>query len=387
MAKTLKVLLVATCSEISSGATWSLIGLADNLKKMGVSVTILLPLPGDCEEILENHRIRFHHIRYYSYPSWVCALDKKYIYLEQLTKKVINFIAHIRLFLFIIINKIDIVHINAFTSCLGAIEAKILGRKLVWHVREFMEQDIKSRFSDEKKAIKRLNTADYIVAVSIAVAKKNREYLCCAPIDVIYNGVSSKFYQNHKKFMSDGLLNVLIVGRIMPKKNQLLACQAFKQLVQQGIDNIRLEIIGNIEDAEYYRIIQSFVKENSLDNYISFAGPTDCIDIKYQSSDVVLVCADNEAFGRTTVEAMMSGCLVIGSDSGGTTEIIDNNINGLLFVKKSAEDLSERIRFAINHPEMMDTITKVAQKKANHKFSDYQNAKSILDVYQRVIAK
>ena len=48
-------------------------------------------------------------------------------------------------------------------------------------------------------------------------------------------------------------------------------------------------------------------------------------------ADVILVCSQWEAFGRITVEAMLTGKAVIASANGGTTELIKDGENGLLY--------------------------------------------------------
>ena len=47
-------------------------------------------------------------------------------------------------------------------------------------------------------------------------------------------------------------------------------------------------------------------------------------------SDILLAPAENEGFGRSIIEAMISKVPVVAADSGGHVEIIKNNINGLL---------------------------------------------------------
>ena len=48
-------------------------------------------------------------------------------------------------------------------------------------------------------------------------------------------------------------------------------------------------------------------------------------------ADIALMCSRGEALGRVTVEAMLSENLVIGADSAGTKEIIQNKVTGYLY--------------------------------------------------------
>ena len=47
--------------------------------------------------------------------------------------------------------------------------------------------------------------------------------------------------------------------------------------------------------------------------------------------DIALVASCSEAFGRVTVEAMLAGMLVIGADVAGTSELICDGVNGILY--------------------------------------------------------
>lgn len=56
--------------------------------------------------------------------------------------------------------------------------------------------------------------------------------------------------------------------------------------------------------------------------------------------DILCMCSDREAFGLSTVEGMLSGCLIIGTNTGGTTEILEDGTTGLLYAQ--GEELGSR---------------------------------------------
>jgi glycosyltransferase involved in cell wall biosynthesis len=72
-------------------------------------------------------------------------------------------------------------------------------------------------------------------------------------------------------------------------------------------------------------------------------------------AEVALTCARDEAFGRTTVEAMKLGVPVVAAASGGTLELVRDGETGILYppgdvgalaaaVERAAPDLGERAR-------------------------------------------
>jgi hypothetical protein len=68
-------------------------------------------------------------------------------------------------------------------------------------------------------------------------------------------------------------------------------------------------------------------------------------------ADIVLVCSQNEAFGRITLEAMLLKKPVIGTNAGGTPELIREGVNGLLYTPGECIELAEKIEYFIRHPE------------------------------------
>lgn len=61
-----------------------------------------------------------------------------------------------------------------------------------------------------------------------------------------------------------------------------------------------------------------------------------------------LVCSSSEAFGRVTLESMLSGLPVIGADTAGTGELIINGMNGLLYKNKDENDLALKIHMLLD---------------------------------------
>ena len=65
-------------------------------------------------------------------------------------------------------------------------------------------------------------------------------------------------------------------------------------------------------------------------NEVEFMGIKSPIEPWILKSDILLATVENEGLGRSILEAMFLGIPVVASNSGGHTEIITNNKNGLL---------------------------------------------------------
>ena len=72
-------------------------------------------------------------------------------------------------------------------------------------------------------------------------------------------------------------------------------------------------------------------------------GATPDVGPYWSAAHVGLMCSQCEAFGRVTVEAMRAGLPVCGTNAGGTTEIIDPGVNGLLSLPGDANALAANL--------------------------------------------
>ncbi len=92
--------------------------------------------------------------------------------------------------------------------------------------------------------------------------------------------------------------------------------------------------------------LKALAKEYNLQEHIRFVGQIseELLPLYYQAADLfVLPSLDFEGFGLVTLEALSSGLPVVGTNIGGTPEILENLDPRLLVEKTSAEKLAEGI--------------------------------------------
>jgi hypothetical protein len=87
------------------------------------------------------------------------------------------------------------------------------------------------------------------------------------------------------------------------------------------------------------------------------------------AADAVLVCSRMEAFGRVTVEAMLLNKPVIGTNTGGTMELIEEGRTGLTYEPGNAHQLANQIEKLIQDPVLRRTLAENGNKFANENFS------------------
>ena len=101
--------------------------------------------------------------------------------------------------------------------------------------------------------------------------------------------------------------------------------------------------------------------------------------------DVELVCSRAEAFGRVTAEAMMAGLPVIGSNTGGTPELIVEGETGFLYEYNNLDDLVDKMEILITNSKLRNIMGQKAQNYAIEHFTIDRCVDEIEAVYHQVL--
>ena len=107
---------------------------------------------------------------------------------------------------------------------------------------------------------------------------------------------------------------------------------------------------------------------------------------RYAQADVVCFPSWWENMPMVCIEAMLSGAVVIGSNSGGMSEIIEDGKSGFLLSPRNRQTLAEKIKEVclLKERQKMD-IRKEANKRIEHVFSMNVILPQIADYYNTVI--
>ncbi len=382
-----RVALIASTSRMSSGSSWSLFRLAVSLKKKGVMVIIILPEQGDIEEKLKKERLKYYVIRQYSGNFW-CISNKVNIKGIKFKgkygiKKIWNQIAQLKIEKILRKEKINIVHMNTLTCHIAAKASVKLNICLIWHIREFLEEDLGIHLFHKNESYDLIRKSERIIAVSKAIKSKYKENF--SNVQVVYNGVSCDRFFSNREILQNETIEMILIGRIVKEKGQYDLVQAINMLHHDIKNKLHCNLVGNIEDQQYYEEIVEYIKRNHLEGKIHFAEYTDNIEKYLLKADVLCSCSKKEAFGRVTVEGMLAKCLVIGSNTGATEEIITHRKTGLLYEYGKAESLKKCIKYIFDNREQARYIASMGQKEAKEKYTDEMNAAEILKIYEEVL--
>jgi len=381
----MKVLLVSSDNSDRSGAFLSMCNLAYFLKiNHKVDCRVLLPFEGTGTRILDDYGIKYKIIRTY---DWIIPVDcgtllsnimmrvKKYI------KYAINMINAPKIDKYIEEFNPDIVHINTICTYVCAVSAKKYNIPLVWHIREFLEEDWNNRLHFRSKGYSLVSSADQIICISQSIKDKFNGILDNKNIDVILNGVRKDKYIN-EEHVTGNLLNIVCVGGLFPHKGQEILIRATRIVKDKFNGLFHVYILGT---GPCLKELVTLTNELALDDVISFEGYQEDTETYYREADISIVPSYFEPFGRVTVEAMMCGTFVIGTDTAGTKELIGNDKYGYLFKCGDYEDLSKKMLDIMNNPQKRNETIEKAIDFSRSELSAEKNAQNIYLVYEKLI--
>jgi len=90
------------------------------------------------------------------------------------------------------------------------------------------------------------------------------------------------------------------------------------------------------------------------------------------------ICSRSEAFGRVTIEGLLSGCIVIGSNSGFTPEIIKDGKTGYLYEPYNPDSLATKIIFVNENREKAQIVAKGGYLYSKNEFSLNKTKEALL---------
>lgn len=379
----MRVCFVSHSSE-KWGAEKALLELIEALEPRGVEPYVLLPSYGPLIEELQKRQITY---RVLPYKWWVGRNVPAW---KRMLRAFFNLALLIPVLLTIKRWKCQIVYTNTIAVSIGAVAAKLLGLPHVWHIHEFGKEDHGFVFDFHENFSLWLmdRFSEVWIANSHAVAEKYQQYTKPSKLKVVYHSVSvpevvSELVLNDSGDDIEEGMKCVIVGRLEEGKRQEDAIRAVGKLVREGI-KVKLYVVGK-GSGKYENYLRRLVKDDNLEGYVVLVGHLEDPFPLMKNSHVLLMCSRSEAFGRVTVEAMKLGKPVIGARSGGTVELIRDGFNGFLYTPGSYEELSNKIRYLYENPDIVDQMGKNALQWAEEHFTPELYGEGVMKILRLLV--
>lgn len=223
---------------------------------------------------------------------------------------------------------------------------------------------------------------DAFHAVSKAIGLEAEKYAAQREkIKVVYSGLDLDCVKNEVE-KQDSLFKMLSIGRPHWVKGYTYALDACKILKDKGI-KFKYTIIGaagNIELA--YQI-----KDLNLQDEVVLLNRKPFNDVKamIQESSLLVLPSLKEGLANVVLEAMSLHILVLTTDCGGMTEVIEDNHNGFVVPIRNSEKMAMKMMEISKMPNSdIIAITQNAVKTVKTQHNEQQLITGMLRLYQNL---
>jgi glycogen synthase len=213
-------------------------------------------------------------------------------------------------------------------------------------------------------------------------------------INVIFNGVYSRPFQADKSKDSNIARNrfadpsekiILFVGRMFLQKGPQILLEAAGRILEMD-SNFRFIFVG---EGPIKQDLIELARKKYISSKIEFTGFIDDTRLRtlYHVADVAVFPSLYEPFGIVILEAMSEGCPVIGSNTGGLSEIIRDRRNGILVAPGDVDSLKQAILQILNDSSLRKNLRKNGLKEVRSKYEWNRIANRTLQLYGKIVNK
>jgi glycosyltransferase involved in cell wall biosynthesis len=226
------------------------------------------------------------------------------------------------------------------------------------------------------RALLARETSDVYLAFEHAfcVSVATREALVDAGIPVqharvIYTGLdATPFLKNgdpRRDRSGQEPLQILYAGRLASQKGIETLIAALGSVVHaHGVRDVGLQIAGSGLPA-YESKLKALVRQEQLETHVTFLGelpPAQMPSLMHGSDILVVPSIWAEPFPRVALEGMASGLTVVASTAGGTSEIVRDGENGLLFAAGNGDALTKALLRLHRSPALCMRLGQLGRK-------------------------
>jgi len=134
-----------------------------------------------------------------------------------------------------------------------------------------------------------------------------------------------------------------LIGRFDPQKGQLLLLEAMQKSQNKDYHVVLLGEPTMHEGDDYFQKMEAIIQQNDLQERVHVRPFMKDVTTFFKAVDWFVMATKAETFGMVTIESLACGTPVLGSNAGGTPEILNTAEGGCLFKTLDADDLAKQI--------------------------------------------
>ncbi|HEX8036244.1 MAG TPA: glycosyltransferase family 4 protein [Ktedonobacterales bacterium] len=163
-------------------------------------------------------------------------------------------------------------------------------------------------------------------------------------------------------------------------------------IVKERVPSFRLLIVGEDDPraapgrGSYTAEVKALTRELGLTQQVIFTGFRSDVASLLAASDIYAMPSFEEPFGMVYLEAMAMGKPVIALDNGGTREVVEQHVTGLLSPPYDSDALAQNILMLLDNRELREQMGIRGRLRAERRFSPQQMADNVERVYRSILS-
>lgn len=206
-------------------------------------------------------------------------------------------------------------------------------------------------------------------------------------VDVVHNGIDLARHSGGgaglrvELGIADDAPLVLEVGRLCVVKGQRELIDAAAQL-----DGLHVVLAGDdLEQGGAYRaMLERVAAGHGIADRVHFLGYRGDVDALLAQADVVALPSWIEGLPLVVLEAMAHAKPVLATPVGGTAELVDDGVTGVLVPARDPARLAEALRELVADPDRAHRLGAAGRARVQREFSEDLMTRRVLEVYDAI---
>lgn len=285
----------------------------------------------------------------------------------------------------------DLVLTNTIVSPWAALAARLVGARHVWFPHEFGDDhDFQYPRGQTFGDIGVLS--DLVVASSQGLRDFLAQWIDPEKLAVLYTRfdipamreLAARSDEDPAPFTEAADLRVVCVARIARSKGQVRLAHAIAELATRGL-RVEAALVGHAEGPALRELQEELASLGVADRVFPVGSRENPHPI-IAAADVGAVVSDSEGFGRATVEYLLGGKPVVGFRIGGTIELVDHGVSGLLAEVGDERGIADALEAYASDPALLAEHSVNAAARAEQDITVRHTLDDLLERLDRVAA-
>ena len=224
----------------------------------------------------------------------------------------------------------------------------------------------------------------------VAVSEAVRQVLIASGVpahrvQTIYSSIDLRRFDETQEVVPlfpTGTRVVGTVGHLAGIKGHRYLLEATRQLLQAEPD-VGVAIVG---DGALRQELEALAASLGIAERVHFTGFRRDVPALVRGFEIFVFSSIHEGMPNGVLEAMALHKPVVATRAGGTAEVVQDGVTGLLVSPRDPEALAQALLYCLQHPEQSKMFGRAGRQRVEAHFTVEHMAGSTLQAYQRILA-